>query len=86
MKQEFEELMAKLATERDELNLKLHLASMQAKEEFSSAEEIWEQVKQKAGDIADDSVETTDEFISSAKVVGEELIEAYQRIAGRLKS
>jgi hypothetical protein len=27
MKQEFEQLMAKLATERDEVNLKLHLAS-----------------------------------------------------------
>lgn len=86
MKQEFEKLMAKLAAERDEINLKLHLASMEAKEEFSGAEEMWDQVKRKASDIADDSVETTDEFISAAKVVGEELTEAYQRIAQRIKS
>ena len=86
MKQEFENLMAKLATERDEINLSLHLASMEAKEEFAGAEQIWEQVKLKASDIADDSVETTDEFISAAKVVGEELTEAYQRIAQRIKS
>jgi hypothetical protein len=58
MKQEFEQLMAKLATERDEVNLKLHLASMEAQEEFADAEKIWEQVKQKASDIGDDSVET----------------------------
>lgn len=85
MKQEFDKLMAKLAAERDELNLKLHLASMEAKEEFAGAEKMWEQVKQKAGDIADDSVETSDEFISAAKVVGEELKDAYQRIAKRIK-
>jgi len=85
MKQEFDTLMAKLAAERDELNLKLHLASMEAKEEFAGAEKMWDQVKLKAGDIADDSVETSDEFISAAKVVGEELKDAYQRIAKRIK-
>ena len=85
MKQEFDTLMAKLAAERDELNLKVHLASMEAKEEFAGAEKMWEQVKLKASDIADDSVETSDEFISAAKVVGEELKEAYQRIAKRIK-
>mgnify|MGYP003958889931 FL=1 len=69
----------------DEVNLKLHLASMEAKEEFAGAEKIWEQVRQKASDIADDSVETTDEFVGAAKVVGEELTAAYQRIATRIK-
>lgn len=84
MKLEFDQLLEKLTAERDEINLKLHLASMEAKDEFSLAEEKWEQVKQKAGEIADDSVETTDEFIGAAKVVGEELVEAYQRIAKRI--
>lgn len=85
MKQEFEDLMAKLTAQRDEANLQLHLASMEVKEEFENADKTWEQVKQKASDIADDSVETSDEFISAAKVVGEELTDAYQRIAKRIK-
>lgn len=85
MKQEFDNLLEKLKTERDELSLKLHLASMEAKEEFAEAEEKWDVVKRKAHEIADDSVETTDEFIDAAKVVGEELKEAYQRIAKRIK-
>lgn len=85
MKQEFEELLAKLAAQRDEAKLKLHLASMEVKEEFENTDLTWEQIKQKASDIADDSVETTDEFIAAAKVVGEELTEAYQRIASRIK-
>ncbi|GAW86550.1 conserved hypothetical protein [Bathymodiolus platifrons methanotrophic gill symbiont] len=86
MKQEFDNLMAKLTAERDEAQLKLHLASMEVKEEFEGAEKTWGQIKQKAGEIADDSVETTDEFISAAKVVGEELTEAYQRITKRINS
>ena len=86
MKQEFDKLMAKLIAERDEVNLKLHLASMEIKEEFEGTELIWEQIKQKASDIADDSVETTDEFIGATKIIGEELTEAYQRIAERIKS
>ncbi len=85
MKQEFDKLMEKLTVERDELNLQLHLASMEAKEEFEGAEKIWEQVKQKASDIADDSVETSDEFIGAAKVIGEELADSYQRIVKRIK-
>ena len=84
MKQEFNQLVEKLSAQRDEVNLQLHLASMEAKNEFSQAEEKWTHVKQKASEIADDSVETTDEFISAAKVVGEELAEAYQRIAKRI--
>ena len=84
MKQEFNQLLEKLSAQRDEVNLQLHLASMEAKNEFSQAEEKWTHVKQKASEIADDSVETTDEFISAAKVVGEELAEAYQRIAKRI--
>ncbi len=85
MKQEFDALLENLKTERDEMQLKMHLASMEVKEEFSEAEEKWQYVKQKANEIADDSVETTDDFIASAKVVGEELKEAYQRIAKRIK-
>ena len=84
MKLEFDTLLEKLTAERDELNLQLHLASMEVKDEFSQSEEKWEQIKQKAKDIADDSIETSDDFISGAKVVGEELAEAYKRITKRI--
>ena len=85
MKQEFDALLEKLKTERDEMQLKMHLASMEVKEEFSEAEKQWEYVKQKASEIADDSVETTDDLIAAAKIVGEELKDAYQRIAKRIQ-
>lgn len=84
MREDFDKLIEKLKTERDEINLKIHLASMDAKEEFEEAEKKWDQVKAKASDIADDAAETSEEYIAKAKMVGEELKETYRRISKRL--
>ena len=83
-KTEFDNLLEKLKSERDNIMLKLHLASMEAKEEFEAAEKNWDSIKIKASEIADDSKETSDEFIAKAKIVGEELRETYNRISKRL--
>jgi len=84
LKEDFENVLKKLQTERDEANLKLHLASMEAKQEFEEAEQQWRNLKAKAADIRDESVETSEEFIANAKIVGEELKDTYRRIAKRL--
>jgi hypothetical protein len=84
VKQDFDDMMKKLKVERDEINLKLHLASMEAREEFEGAEKQWEQLKAKASEIADDTREVSEEFVAKAKIVGEELKEAYRRINRRL--
>ena len=82
---EFEKLLDRLTAERDELRLKIHLASMDVKDEFEEAEKGWLQLKNRATNIVDGAVETSDEYIAKAKIVGEELIETYHRIAGRLR-
>lgn len=84
LKHEFESLLVNLDSVREELQLKLHLASMDAKDEFAEAEKQWLQVKNKAAEIADESIDTSEEYIAKAKIVGEELKEAYQRVAKRL--
>ena len=76
--------MEKLKTERDEINVKMHLASMDAKEEFAEAEKKWEQVKVKMAEIADEAVDTSEDYIAKAKIVGEELKDSYSRIIKRL--
>jgi hypothetical protein len=81
---EFESLLNNLDSVREELQLKLSLASMDAKDEFEEAEKQWQLIKNKAAEIADDSVETSEEFIAKAKIVGEELKESYHRIAKRI--
>ncbi|MFZ2169254.1 MAG: hypothetical protein WAW61_06395, partial [Methylococcaceae bacterium] len=47
-KTEFDNLLEKLKSERDNIMLKLHLASMEAKEEFEAAEKNWDSIKIKA--------------------------------------
>lgn len=84
LRSEFENLLDKLDSEREAIQLKLHLASMEAKDEFEEAEKQWRQFKHKAAEIADDSIETSEEFIAKAKIVGEELKDSYHRIAKRL--
>ena len=84
IKEDFENLLDKLQIERDEINLKMHLASMEAKQEFEEAEKQWHRLKIKAAEIADETVETSEDFIAKAKIVGEELKDAYNRIGKRL--
>ncbi len=84
IKEEFNHLLDKLKTERDAINLKLHLASMEVKKEFEEAEPKWDQLKSKGTEIVDDSKEISEEVLAKAKIVGEELKETYQRIAKRL--
>jgi len=84
VKNEFESLLGNLESVREELQLQLHLASMDAKDEFEAAENQWQQIKSKASEIADDSIETSEDYIAKAKIVGEELKAAYQRVAARL--
>ena len=86
LQKEFSELVETLKTERDEIKLKLHLASMDVKDEFDTVDEKWDLVAQKAAEVADDAVEVSEEAIAKAKVVGEELKEAYQRIRARLSA
>ena len=83
LKNEFEGLLGNLESAREQLRLKLHLASMDAKDEFDEAEKQWEQIKGKASDIADESIETSEEYIAKAKIIGEELKAAYERVAKR---
>ena len=84
IREEFNKLIEKLKMERDEVNMKIHLASMDAKKEYEEAEKKWLEVKSKASQIADDAVETSEEFIAKVKVVGEELKGTYSRISSRL--
>lgn len=47
MKESLKKSVEALRAERDELNLQMHLAGMEAKEELDKAEGYWEQLEQK---------------------------------------
>ncbi len=84
IKEEFEKMTESLKKQRDELAVKAHLAEMEAKDEWEKAEKQWDKFSAKANEIFDETVETSEEVVAAAKVIGEELKEAYQRIKARL--
>ena len=84
LKKEFDELTDALKQQRDEIGVQIHLAGMEAKEEWQTAEKKWEQFIDTLGVISDDTKETSSELIHATKVIGDELIETYRRISERL--
>lgn len=84
LQDDLQDMMESLKKQRDEIALKVHLAGLEAKDEWEKAEKNWDKFSAKAGEIYDDAVETTEEMVDGAKVIGEELAQAYQRIKQRL--
>lgn len=82
---EFDELVDTLKQQRGELELQIHLASMDAKQEWQSTEKSWDKFIDSLGVIADESKESSDELIQATKVIGDEIKEAYKRISERLE-
>lgn len=82
---EFDELVDTLKQQRGELHLQIHLASMEAKQEWENSEKSWGKFVDNLGVITDETKETSAELIQTTKVIGDELKEAYKRISERLE-
>jgi vacuolar-type H+-ATPase subunit D/Vma8 len=77
---DFDELVADLKQKRDELRLKIHLASKEAQEEWQELEEKMQEFSSRA------ELGKTSEGIGDALgKVGEELKLGYQRIRNAIK-
>ena len=84
LKKEFDELTDTLKQQRDEIEVQIHLASMEAKDEWQKAEKNWGQFIDGLGVITDDAKETSTELIQTTKIIGDELKNTYARISERL--
>ena len=84
LKKEFEELTDALKQQRDEIEVQIHLASMEAKDEWQKAEQNWDQFIDSLGVITDDAKESSAELIQATKIIGDELKDTYARISERL--
>jgi len=84
LKKEFDELANTLKQQRGELEVQIHLASMEAKEEWQKAEKQWGKFVDTLGVITDETKETSSEVVHATKIIGDELKETYKRITERL--
>lgn len=84
IKKEFDELTDTLKQQRDEIQLQIHLASMDAKEEWEQAEKKWSAFVDDLDIVTDDTKEAGADLVHATKVIGDELKELYQSISERL--
>ncbi|WP_305907494.1 hypothetical protein Q9L42_015525 [Methylomarinum sp. Ch1-1] len=84
LENELNALLHALQKQRDEIELQLHLAGMDVKDQWHKAEPKWAQFIDKLGVINDENQEASAELIHATKVIGDELKEAYKRLSEQL--
>lgn len=85
IEKELNALFETLKEQRDEIELQLHLAGMEAKEQWHKAEPKWQHFIDELGIVNDDTKEVSADLMHAAKVIGDDLKETYQRIIEKLE-
>lgn len=75
------ELLNDLKQQRDELELKLKLAKLEANEEWLKLESKLENLEAKAQEIGNATVEASEDIGAAVKILGEEILEGFKKIA-----
>ena len=75
LKKECAELTQKLASERDEINVQMHLAKAQARDEWERTEQKWHHFQDRAATVGDAAI----------RLLAEEIKAGYQRIREAMK-
>lgn len=75
-----EELISSLKQRRDELKVKIHLANSEGKEEWQQATEKLDQMVRDYEPLKNAVGESATEIASSLKLVGEEIMNSFNRI------
>lgn len=79
-REELKRLVDTLATQRDELMLRAHLAKLEAQAEWGELEDKLEVLRAKAGQVADAAGDTAEDVAAAAKLLGEEIARGYERL------
>ena len=69
-----------LKQERDELNVKMHLASLEVRDEWQEVEKKWEHAQSKARQLTKASGQSAHELGEAFSLLGDELKETYRRL------
>ncbi len=80
MKEQMDTTLELLARQRDELKLKLHLLSMDARDEWEANEKIWQQVQSTAEEIRNTASDAVDDVWVRFNTATQELSEKYAQL------
>ena len=84
IKKELELLMTKLQQERQELQVKVHLAGMDAKDKWEEMEGSYEKLRGRMKAAGEEAEEVSEDVWSAAKLLGDEIIAGYRSIRDKL--
>jgi chromosome segregation ATPase len=79
-----DDMLEELKQERDELQVKLHLAKLEASDEWDRVQAKLEKLEAKARDLAGATAEASKGIGAAAKLLGEEIRDGFKLIAKRL--
>jgi len=80
LRDDLEKLAETLKQQRDELQLKMHLLSLEARQEWDKAERNWQHFQSKAEELGHAGKEASKDVGAALKLLGEELRHAYERV------
>ncbi len=77
---ELENILERLATQRDELILKAHLAKLEAQAEWAELEAKLAELRAKAAQAAEVAEDAAEDVAAAARLLGEEIARGYERL------
>jgi SMC interacting uncharacterized protein involved in chromosome segregation len=84
-KENLTEVCARLRQERDELRMRIHLGTMEAKEEWEELEKKWQHFESQLAEKRDEVVEASRGVSEAVELIAKELGAAYRRIREGLR-
>ena len=79
-KDEIQQALEKLKTQRDELRVQMHLAKAEAKDVWENMEQKWNEFEPKAKQVGNAAAEASKDVLEAARQLGKEIKEGYEHI------
>jgi hypothetical protein len=79
-KQNFNDMIEKLREQRDDINVKIHLANMEVRDEWQELEQKWGQLVDKTKHLNKEVEPTVESVHAAISLLGEEIKEGYRKV------
>ncbi len=79
-REDLQKLLDRLATQRDELIVRAHLAKLEAQDDWRQLEQQLEHLRAKTAQAAEVTGDTGRDVLAAAKLMGEEIARGYERL------
>lgn len=79
-----DKLVDELKQERDELRVRVHLAKMEASDEWEELEEKMDKLETKAKVVGKATAESAEDIGAAMKTLGREIRDGFKKVAGKL--